>query len=145
MQRARCREVVGGVQARQQAADRAGALHLGCQRRRRVGRVVGGARHQRHAAFAQFAQRLDQGFRRVHQHRLDQLPERLRQPTFERTGGLHATLVEAVFGQAPANFSLPADLVSYLARLDAFIAAAAVIAALNDPGASTGRVPTDRG
>ena len=64
------------MQARQQAADRTRALHLRCQRGRGVLLVVGFGRDQCEAAFAEFAQRIDQLFGRLDDHRFDQLAER---------------------------------------------------------------------
>ncbi len=75
MQRARSVQVLGGVQTRKQPTDRDRPLHLGGQRGRREARIVSRTGHQRDAAIAQLAQRIDQLFRRLHQHAFDQLPQ----------------------------------------------------------------------
>ncbi len=76
LQVARGGQVLGAMQARQQAADRQRSLHARGQRGRREIRIARGIGHQRDAAFAQFAQRIDQRFGRIHQHAFDQLAQR---------------------------------------------------------------------
>ena len=63
----------GDVQLREHPPDRQRTLHFRGQRGRRehIGATL--RRHQRDAAFAEFAQRIDQRFRRVDQHAFDQL------------------------------------------------------------------------
>ena len=64
------------MQPRQQAADRAWALHLGGQRGCCIAVVVGLRRHQGQPAFAELPQRIHQRVRRIHQHGFDQLAQR---------------------------------------------------------------------
>ena len=66
----------GDVQLRQHAPDRQRALHFRGQRSRRERIAAAVGRHQRDAAFAEFAQRIDQRFRRFDQHAFDQLTQR---------------------------------------------------------------------
>ena len=63
----------GDVQLREHPPDRQRTLHFRGQRGRRehIGATL--RRHQRDAAFTEFAQRIDQRFRRVDQHAFDQL------------------------------------------------------------------------
>src|SRR5690606_2240056 len=75
-QRARLGQGVGRVQLGQDPADRRRALDLGRQRGRRAIHGVRSSLDQGQPAFAEFAQRVHQRFRRLDQHALDQLPER---------------------------------------------------------------------
>src|SRR5690606_31304067 len=72
---ARVGQGFGGVELGQDAQDRGRALHLRRQRGRRMVDAAGIGRHQGEPAFAQLAQRIDQGLRRLDEHAFDQLPE----------------------------------------------------------------------
>ena len=74
--RARIGQRFGRVQFRQQATDRDRPLHFRRQRGRRECDGIVLRRNQRQATFAEFAERIDQGFRRLDQHAFDQLAER---------------------------------------------------------------------
>ena len=75
-QAARFGQILGDMQAREQATDRQRALHFGGKRSGSEGRTVVVRRDQRDPAFAEFAQRFDQRFRRIDQHAFDQLAQR---------------------------------------------------------------------
>jgi hypothetical protein len=82
LQGARIGQGVRTMQARQQATDRARPLHLRRERGRRIGFAIDVVSRcdQRQATIAEFTERIDQGFRRIDQHRFDQLAQR----TFDR-------------------------------------------------------------
>src|SRR5690606_279886 len=100
-------EGVGGVELGQDAQDRGRALYLGRQRSRRMLDAAGIGRHQGEPAFAQLAQRVDQGLRRLDQHAFDQLSERALYRVFPAR--LDDELLAHARGRIQATLAKPFD------------------------------------